>query len=361
MLHSLEETSSDLTVPPVIPTAHSGLRVVADLPPTVSAKKLELTRFSDVIDRPVEWLWPDRVPLSKLTLLVGDPGLGKSFVTVDWAARVSRGGAWPGEPSQFAPRGAAILLGAEDDPSDTTLQRLKAAGADLNNVAALTAVRESGLMGTSRPFSLRRDLDVLDAALAQMPDCRLVVIDPITAYMDGIDGNRNIDVRTVLQPLSELAAEHRVAVVAVTHLNKNVSRQAIYRTIGSLAFVAHARSVWGVVRDPGDPARRILLPVKTNVSLEARGLVFRLPEASAGVMPRVEWERMAEELALQTALAPSRSFDLKAQLYRDQESYSWPGCARSFPTGRRIGPYCSNKPPALPTTSCTAPRSILAC
>jgi hypothetical protein len=41
--------------------------------------------------RPVEWLWPLRVPLGKLTLLVGDPGCGKSLLALDMAARVTRG------------------------------------------------------------------------------------------------------------------------------------------------------------------------------------------------------------------------------------------------------------------------------
>jgi hypothetical protein len=54
-----------------------------------------LIRLSDVQPRPLEWLWPGRIPIGKLTLIAGDPGLGKSFVTLDMAGRVSRGTPWP--------------------------------------------------------------------------------------------------------------------------------------------------------------------------------------------------------------------------------------------------------------------------
>ena len=319
----IDARNSIVPLAPPPRSAPSGMRVVPDYQFMVPGKSLELTRFSEMVDEPIEWLWPQRVPLGKLTLLAGDPGLGKSFVAVDWVARITRGACWPGEPAYFAPQGSAVLLSAEDKPEETTRQRLVAAGADLTSVAALKSVQEIGAT-RGRPFSLRQDLDVLEMAVDRMPDCRLVVIDPITAYMDGIDDNRNGDVRTALQPLAELAARRRVAVLAITHLNKNTSRRAIYRTMGSLAFVAQARSVWGVVRDPADPDRRIISPVKNNVSCETRGLVFRVPKLESGAVPRVCWEMMAEGLSLETALVPRR-FDLKEQEYRNQESYcvSW--------------------------------------
>ena len=54
--------------------------------------------MSDVAPEQVEWLWRERIAIGKLTLLVGDPGQGKSFLTLDIAARVSRGAPWPDTP-----------------------------------------------------------------------------------------------------------------------------------------------------------------------------------------------------------------------------------------------------------------------
>jgi len=192
---------------------------------------------------PIRWLWPGRVPLGKLTLIVGDPGLGKSFLTLDLAARVSAGEPWPDAPGAENTPGAVVLLSAEDDLADTIRPRLDAAGADVERVAALSI------------SSLQRDLPDLEKAMHDAPGVRLVVIDPITAYLAGTDSHKNADVRSLLAPLAELAARHRVAVVAVSHLNKHVGGSALYRAQGSLAFTAAARAVWLVAKDKADVGR----------------------------------------------------------------------------------------------------------
>src|SRR5215218_2456924 len=51
--------------------------------------------LSSVEPEEVEWLWLSRLALGKLALLDGDPGLGKSATTLDIAARVSAGRAFP--------------------------------------------------------------------------------------------------------------------------------------------------------------------------------------------------------------------------------------------------------------------------
>src|SRR5262245_39877055 len=88
----------------------------------------------------VPWLWPVRIPLGKLTCLVGDPEVGKSFLSMDLAARVSSGRCWPDDPTRPAPRGHVLLLNAEDGLEDTVVPRLHAAGADLARVSVLTMV-----------------------------------------------------------------------------------------------------------------------------------------------------------------------------------------------------------------------------
>ena len=120
--------------------------------------------------------------------------------------------------------------------ADTIRPRLDAADADLSHVHVLTMIQdlepETGLL-RPRSFSLRRDVAQLDEAVAERPECRLVIIDPISAYLDGTDSHNNSDVRGVLAPLAELAARRKVAVVAVSHLNKGGHGSAMYRTTGS--------------------------------------------------------------------------------------------------------------------------------
>ncbi len=78
----------------------------------------------------LDWLWPGRVPLHKLSLLAGDPGLRKSFVTLAMAARVSRGQPWSDVLLLAQAAADVVLLNAEDDLAETIAPRLDNAGAD---------------------------------------------------------------------------------------------------------------------------------------------------------------------------------------------------------------------------------------
>lgn len=139
------------------------------------------------------------------------------------------------------------------------------------------------------PFSLECDLLALRDAIKNMPECRLVIIDPISAYMGGSDSHRNTDVRAVLAPLAALAAEYRIAVLAVTHLNKNAGTNVLYRATGSLAFVAAARAVLLVVRDSENPNRRLMLSAKNNIARDGTGLAYSI-EPNGDGMGVVAWE-----------------------------------------------------------------------
>ena len=158
-----------------------------------------------------------------MTLLAGDPGLGKSLVSLDLAARVSRGASWPDSPLLSQPVGKAVLFNAEDDLADTIAPRLDLAGADDSKIIAIEGVesRDSDGKSTLRwSFSLERDLSRLEEVLIAYPGICLVVIDPISAYCGNTDTHKNADVRSLLAPLAVLAGRFHVAVVCVTHLSK---------------------------------------------------------------------------------------------------------------------------------------------
>ena len=165
-------------------------------------------------------------------------------------------------------------LSAEDDPADTIRPRLDAAGADLERCHMIGAVREAD--GRVRGFSIANDLARLEAALAEIADPALVIIDPITAYLGGTDSYKNADVRAVLAPLADLAARVGAAVVAVSHLRKSNEGAAILSVSGSLAFVAAARAAYLVIRDREAVGRNLLLPAKNNLGDDKTGI--RLPD-----------------------------------------------------------------------------------
>ncbi|MFN8515006.1 MAG: AAA family ATPase [Thermomicrobiales bacterium] len=239
--------------------------------------------LSDVISEQLQWLWPGRIPLGKLTTLDGDPGLGKSALTVDLAARVSAGMALPiGEPLAA---GGVILITYEDGLGDTIKPRLEAAGAYLPAILA-ARVREGD---DERPFSFPGDIDYLRRAIRRMK-ATLVIIDPLMAALGGeVNSHRDQDIRRALAPLAEVAQETGAAIVLVRHLNKQSTGPALYRGGGSIGIIAAARSGLLVAADPDDPTRRVLARNKGNLGPPVPSLAFRLVEAENGTV-RVSWE-----------------------------------------------------------------------
>ncbi len=109
----------------------------------------------------------------------------------------------------------------------------------------------------------------------------LVVIDPISAYLGGIDSHNTAQVRTILLPLTEMAARHGVAIIAVTHVNKSLHPQALMKITGSLALAAAARAVWIVAKDREQKGVFLFLPVKNNLASATGGYSFAIGELSA--------------------------------------------------------------------------------
>lgn len=247
-----------------------------------------LRRASEIEERKLCWLWPGRIPLGKLALFAGDPGLGKSAATIDIAARVTRGTAWPdGAVNTHA--GSVIILSAEDDEEDTIRPRLRVAGANLDKVFIVQAVRHAKSDGetTLDHFSLATDVVALQDAVVSLEDVRLVIVDPISAYLGNTDSHVNAKVRGILAPLTQIAQALRFSVIALDHLSKS-NRPALYRPNGSIAFTAAARAVWLFAKNPDDPAQHLMLPGKSNLAREQKGLSYTLGEGEPDVVA-VTW------------------------------------------------------------------------
>ncbi|MGH7391934.1 MAG: AAA family ATPase [Candidatus Rokuibacteriota bacterium] len=248
----------------------------------------------DTIDmKPVPWLWPGYLPLGATSLFVGDPGNGKTLSGLDLLARITVGAAWPdGTRNEFGPRNV-IVLSAEDANEYTIRPRIEAAGGDSARVLVIPADKSTKL-------SLDTDVERLRAAIVKHQPLA-VLIDPLSAYMPGIDTYRDNEVRSSLARFVALLDEHGVAAVAIVHMSKNIERNAMQRVLGSTAFTALSRSTFMVSRDPdaheGDDTRRLFLALKFNLGRTPEGRAFRIVGKSVkgdGVVieaPTAEWEQ----------------------------------------------------------------------
>jgi hypothetical protein len=243
-------------------------------------------RMSDCQAENVSWLWPQRIPLGCVTVFAGRQGLGKSFATIDWASRVSKGIPWP--DGATCPTGSVLLVTAEDSPAKTIRPRLDANGADAERVFHFASVMRSDDQGNTAecPFTLA-DIESLEQALKLHPDCRLVILDPIGSFVgSGTDTDKDNKVRAVLGPLAALAERTGIAVVVVAHQRKQAATHADDMVLGSVGFTAMARSVLHLMEDPDNPDRRLFLPGKMNYCRQPKGLAFTINDRG-----RVVWER----------------------------------------------------------------------
>jgi DNA-binding transcriptional ArsR family regulator len=249
--------------------------------------------LSEVKPQSVDWLWYPRLAFGKMAMLDGDPGEGKSNILADLIARVSNGSLMPDDTPGLANGAGVVMINPEDGLSDTTVPRLQRAGARLENILSISTVMQTApVTGYTyeRPFTLPHDLPLLEKAILRM-HARLVTIDPIMAILpSGKDTGKDNEVRALLAPVKMLIEKHKAACIMVRHLNKSGGDHALYRGMGSVAFIGLARTGLMVLREPGEDGGRALAHVKSNIGRLAPPLSFRVESDEGDDRPYIKWE-----------------------------------------------------------------------
>ena len=194
----------------------------------------------------------------------------------------------------------------------------------MSRVFNIRSVREprDGNMAR-RSFSLQADLAMLEAEISERGDIRFVIIDPVTSYLGKVDSHKNAEVRTVLEPLGEVAARCRVAMVCNNHFSKGTGN-ANSRIIGSVAFVNQARAAFIVAPDAENEDRMLFMPSKMNVGPKGDGLAYRIE----GCL--IEGEIPASRIAWETAPVKSSADAVLAALAGGEEHRSATAEAEEF-------------------------------
>jgi len=275
--------------------------------------KAQTICLANVEMKQTEWLWQDRIPLGNLSMIFGDGGCGKSQTTLYMASQVSQGKEWfDGSPCQG---GQTLLVTGEDSLASTVAPRLTAAGADLQKTHAMGLVIDYDKSGNSKPrcFTLS-DMPELKSMLSDMKDCRLVIIDPIAAFLDGRDSHKDSSIRELLTPLQKLAEDLNLAIVMVAHTNKSKGGKASAKVMGSAGFNNAVRSSFYAGKD-ADSDNYCLAHVKHNLAIQQPTLSYQIAgvELDGGIQTsKVDWlgevETTADEM-VEAAEQPTGKID----------------------------------------------------
>ncbi|MBI5071263.1 MAG: AAA family ATPase [Deltaproteobacteria bacterium] len=254
---------------------------------------------SSIAEKPTEWDWPGYIVRGALNLVEGNPETGKTLLVVSANASLSAGRSLPHGPATPGRKRRVLYLTAEDSISKTIVGRLKAAEADLDNVL-VQEERGADLVFAGAGIEEVRQIVRGEGISA-------ITLDPLNAYLNGVDINKEQEVRAALRPIRDFAEDENVTIIGLRHLNKASDKPALYRGGGSIALAAVARSVLLVARHPDDNALRVLLSQKCNLIEEEKRppLGFRVAKDTSG-RPRVEWLTDELDIDADTLLAPPK-------------------------------------------------------
>ncbi len=310
---------------------------------------IDLICFGDVMYKEAKWLWYPYLPLGRLVLIVGDPGTGKSYLTADWASRVSRGEPFPFYDEEkgidIIQPSKVIFQNGEDGIEDTIKERLTLSGANQENVFIINEI--------DNPIFNLNDLERFEKALKEQ-NPRLVIIDPLQRYLGSISMNSANEVRQLLAPVGNLAIKYNCTIILVMHKNKS-SNDDIYRALGSIDFVGIARSMLTIQVDEygnkyivhtksslGKKGNTILYDIlddgvvyldqienynSTPDTLkpreEAKDFILEILKQNNGSISAVEITRLAKEINISTSTLNRAKKELKIKSNQIQGKWYW--------------------------------------
>ena len=243
-----------------------------------------VTKMSEIEETVVEWLWYPFIPYSKVTLIQGDPGEGKTWLAMALAAACTNRKPLPNELPKEPFN--VFYQSAEDGIGDTIKPRLKVCGADLERVRVINEEEQPLSMTDPR----------LEQAIIQN-NVKLVIMDPIQAYVGAnVDMNRANEIRPLFRYLHGIAERTGAAIVLIGHLNKNAGTQATYRGLGSVDISAAVRSILHVGKVKQEEEKDIRVVIQTKSSLAPKPTPVAYTLAHGFVEWIGEYEITVEEL-----------------------------------------------------------------
>jgi hypothetical protein len=197
------------------------------------------------------WLVPGILPVG-LCYLAGRPKVGKSWLAIQLAQAVCKGGVFLNEAVSAAP---VLYLALEDQPRRLA-NRMKAqgwqAGAGVGDFMGARGARSIGPLNKGGANKL---VEIIHANAY-----RLVIIDTFSRLFTG-DQNEGREITAALGPLQQEALSHEMAVMIIDHHNKmgaanpgttdGDNLDPVTNILGSTAKAALCDCIWGLYKQQG--------------------------------------------------------------------------------------------------------------
>jgi len=238
------------------------------------------SHFDDLIvveKKKAEFLLYPYLPRAALTIMDGDPGMGKSLVTAQLGANITCGERFAnGEKPR---KGRVLYMSPEDEPDRILRPRLEAHGA---NISKIRFMRNAFILDEVGIERLRRELIEHPAELA--------IIDPLTAFIpEHTNTHQANEARGFMRPLAMLARDLDMSILVVRHMRKAATDSAIQAGQGSMDFIASVRSGLVVMKHPVDPETRVFAQSKANYSRKGPSITFEVVGFDEGSVPKIQW------------------------------------------------------------------------
>jgi putative DNA primase/helicase len=283
--------------------------------------------FTSIQSKPIAWIWEGYLAEGKLTSLPGEPGDGKSLISVDLAARVATGRDFPDGSKNILGPADVLILTEEEDPEDTIKPRYLAAGGDPSKIH-MVKVNEGDSL-----FALEDHLkELAEKIKSEKWNIKLIIFDPIVDYTKG-QANVDKEVRPALNKLGQFAREMMLSVISIIHLNKKSDMAAIHRVGGARAWVSVPR--FNFLVGKGEDGTRHMVTLKNNLSEDKGSLDFEIELSGiisdegvvVGKHPRIKWlgkgTMTAAELTQPPKTTRSNSSGVKEWLKETLNGQGW--------------------------------------
>lgn len=238
----------------------------------LSREIFDFKPMSEIEREEIDFLWWPYLARQEVSILEGDPGLGKSYMAQMVCGALATGQRVPSQKKLKKVKGPVVYLDIENNAATVSKPRLEDNGyTNLTNYYPLEAA-----------FSIDNE-DALEELFRKLEKVQpiIVVFDTLNTYIGRADTHKASEVTQAFGIFKLIARTFNCAVLVLRHLTKGAG-SAMYRGQGSIAFSGSARVVMSVGVDPQDTATRAMAITKINFAKAPKALTFRIEERPKG-------------------------------------------------------------------------------